>query len=644
MVRLKLWQWAVLGLPIAGIVGFVLIASGIQIHTWGLSWVWAIFTVLLVGWRFLLVKWIRPAVDPLEVVMAEVREELEGSSGSPSLLPGANLPGAKGQQTEAALQQILEAVQADAPVWEDWATFWQRCQELVTAIAQVYHPEVKRPLLNIYIPQAYTLIRGTVDDMDQWMDKLSPALNQVTVGQAVEGYEIYRKLEPSARKLLRVWNWAQWFLNPAVAIARQATQRPGNQASQQLLVNLSQLLKQAALRNLSNQAIALYSGKLPELESVAPTLTLPAAKTQTLQEILSQTEPLEQVEQKPVNILLVGRTGAGKSSLINTLFVEDKAAVDLLPSTDVIQDYHWQSTTGDALTLWDTPGYEQANRADFRDLVLDRATQADVLLLVTPALDPALQMDVDFLTDVKAAIPDLPAIAAVTQVDKLRPIREWNPPYDWQLGKLPKETAIREATQYRAAQLDQFCDWVLPVVTGNGQIGRPAWGMEALSLGLVDAIAPAKQLRLARFLCNLEARTIAAAKIIDRYTFQMATTQGLTSLLKSPVLTFIATLTTGTPTLAYLLAEQIPIEQLPIVIGKLQMAYDLFSLLSADNPNARNFDLLALWSILLDSNIASPELNAWAFGHAITEYWTQSLTPEQLQQRFQHYLQEGGKL
>jgi len=233
----------------------------------------------------------------------------------------------------------------------------------------------------------------------------------------------------------------------------------------------------------------------------------------------------------------------------------------------------------------------------------------------------------------------LPAIAAITQVDKLRPIREWNPPYDWESGTLPKESAIREATQYRVAQLDKFCTGVLPVVTGNAQIGRAAWGMEALSLGLVDAIAPAKQLRLARFLRNLEARTIAAAKIIDRYTFQMATTQGLAALLKSPVLTFIATLTTGTPTLAYLLAEQIPIEQLPIVIGKLQMAYDLFSLLSADNPNARNFDLLALWSILLD-NTASPELNAWAFGHAITEYWTQSLTAEQLQQRFQHYLQE----
>ena len=48
----------------------------------------------------------------------------------------------------------------------------------------------------------------------------------------------------------------------------------------------------------------------------------------------------------------------------------------------------------------------------------------------------------------------------------------------------------------------------------------------------------------------------------------------------SSVLQFISTVTTGSPALAHLLAEKIPVEELPVVIGKLQMAYDLFSLLS----------------------------------------------------------------
>jgi uncharacterized protein len=632
MVRLKPWQWVVLVIPIAFMIIFLLVSAGSQIHAWGISWIWGVFTLLFVGWRWLLVKWTQPAVNQVEGVLAQVREELESTAeDTVGLAVGSDVT----KLAETALQEILQAAQSDRPIWEDWQIFWTRCQDLVVAIAHIYNPQIQYPLLNIYVPQAYGLIRGTVDDMDQWMQKLSPVLNQVTVGQAYQGYEVYRKLEPSARKFWRVWNWAQWVLNPVAAVAKQASQGYSNQATQQLLGNLSQLFREAALRNLCRQAIALY-GRTPVSASPA-TPTLPKAKTQTLREILTPAQPAEAVEQKPVNILLVGRTGSGKSSLINTLFQADLAAVDVLPSTDRIQNYQWQTEGGETLTLWDTPGYEQVNRADFRNLVLDYAINADLLLLATPALDPALQMDVDFLEDIKAEVADLPAIAIVTQVDRLRPIREWQPPYDWEWGDRPKEIAIREATEYRAKLLGNFCNLVLPVVTADSKTNRVAWGVEALSLGLVDAIAPTKQLRLARFLRNLEARIVAAAKIIDHYTFQMATTQGLTALLKSPVLQFVSTLSTGSPALAYVLAEQIPVEQLPIVIGKLQMGYDLFSLLNTASPKRLNFELLSLWPLLLENSV-SPDRNAWAFGHALVEYWTQNLTLEQLRERFEYYL------
>ncbi len=629
MANIKPWQIIVLVFPIAVIIIFLLIAAGSQIHDWGINWIWGLFILVFALWRWLLVKWTKSPLAEIESAIEEINDELESQNSDLNVAPD------KAQQINVSLQQIIAQTKTDEPIWDDWQTFWQRCLALVSAIAHVYNPQVKRPLLNIYIPQAYGLIRGTVDDTDRMMQKLSPVLNRVSIAQGIEAYEVYRKLEPSARKLGQVFQWSQWLINPAAAAAKQATKKFNNQANQELLLNLGQLIREVALRNLAQQAIALYGDETIVLPEVEASSTLPQEKTKTIKEILQSVTTETEVAQQPVKIILVGRTGAGKSSLINTLFQADQAEVDVLPSTDQVKSYTWQTPSQEVLNLLDTPGYEQVNRPEIWEQVLAYAATADLLLLVTPALDPALQMDLDFLQALKQDLPDLSAVGIVTQVDRLRPIREWNPPYDWREGTQPKEKSIREATIYRAEQLGNICDLILPLVTADHTSNRSPWNVEALSSELIQAIAPAKQLRLARFLRDIEVRSTAAAQIIDRYTRQMATTQGLTSFLKSPILQFISTMTTGNSTLAYILAGQIPVEQAPVVIGKLQMAYELYTLLS-DDPNVSNFDLRSLWSLLLENNDAGNN-NVWAFGHTLIEYWTNNLNSEQLRDRYNFY-------
>ncbi|MEO0848988.1 MAG: GTPase, partial [Cyanobacteria bacterium J06648_1] len=212
MISIKPWQIVVLVLPIAAIIIFLLVAAGSQIHDWGINWIWGVVVLVFALWRWLLVRWTKSPIAQIAETIESVNEELSADAE-------LDVAADKQQQIVTALEQVIAKTKTDEPVWSDWQTFWQRCLELVGAIAHTYNPEVKRPLLNIYIPQAYGLIRGTVDDTDRAMQKLSPVLNRVSIGQVVEAFEVYRQLEPSARKLGKVFNWSQWLLNPAAAVA-----------------------------------------------------------------------------------------------------------------------------------------------------------------------------------------------------------------------------------------------------------------------------------------------------------------------------------------------------------------------------------------------------------------------------------------
>jgi hypothetical protein len=61
-------------------------------------------------------------------------------------------------------------------------------------------------------------------------------------------------------------------------------------------------------------------------------------------------------------------------------------------------------------------------------------------------------------------------VVSLTQMDKLTPAVEWNPPYDWETGTRTKEVSIREAVTAARQQFGGVVASVVPTCTAPGKV------------------------------------------------------------------------------------------------------------------------------------------------------------------------------
>ncbi len=502
---LRIWVTAIsLALPTLTLAPF----GGIWLYEHGLALQWVAGACLFVVIAFLLQLYLlrRFNISLKAAPPAEPPEDRAASSWTP-----------REQEAWQAVLTVANKVEPDHLT--SWEAFLGLGRETIEAVAKSIHPEVKEPVWQFTLPEALTLIEQVSLRLKPMVADSIPFGDKLTVGQAIQIYQ-WRSALDLAQKGWDIWRIIR-VLNPAAAVTQELRERLSRQMYNWGREELAKRLARGYVKEVGRAAIDLYGGRLrvspEELEAY-------------ITEASERGRRAAQVQAEPLRLLVCGQVKAGKSSLINALLGEVRAAPDVLPLTDRFMAYELKRQGVPQALIIDSPGLVSLDEP--LEKLVAEAAQADLILWVANAVRPDRELDSRALDEIRAyfaARPNRrrpPMLLALSHVDRLRPMQEWQPPYDLADDGSTKAVSIRKAMEAAGADLDFPQEAIVPACLEPG-IG--VYNADALWAEIMVQIPDAQRAQLVRTLRDagrgvdwrkLRGQALNAGRILARAVFE----------------------------------------------------------------------------------------------------------------------------
>ncbi|WP_200255578.1 GTPase, partial [Thiococcus pfennigii] len=232
---------------------------------------------------------------------------------------------------------------------DDSARLMELARLTLEQVARRYHPQADQPLFQLTVPHTLLILERASRDLRRDITEHIPFSHRLRIGDLLR----LQRWKVKADQAFLVYRMGRAVINPLDALASEAWRNLRDQGTGIAQAELHGWLLRAIVRKIGYYAIDLYSGRLPLAEGDPTTAPTPRSHADLAQSTPGDAEPLR--------ILVLGRTNAGKSSLINALFGRLVTPADTLADTtrDLIPYRLEREGLTQALVI-DTPGCDGA--------------------------------------------------------------------------------------------------------------------------------------------------------------------------------------------------------------------------------------------------------------------------------------------